>query len=110
LINEEEWQGKNLGVIKLVFGNVLEPISNVNFKYNEHPVLCHQWMCFLSINNDSKLTKKYIESVTYSLPASYKKKQITVTEPPFLLSRTAHYEFIVKVEVKFRSWTEQQPI
>jgi hypothetical protein len=56
VINEEEWQGKNLGVIKLVAGNIYEPVRNENFKSKDSDPLCHRWMLFLTINNDPKLT------------------------------------------------------
>ena len=95
VINEEEWQGKNLGVIKLVFGNIYEPVKNVNYKQLDGPDLCHRWMIFLSINNDSKLTSKYIDSVTYHLPQVYKNHKITSNSPPFFLSRTAYFPFAV---------------
>ena len=32
----------------------------------------NRWCMFLTLNNDVELTKKYISSVTYSLPRIYK--------------------------------------
>jgi transcription initiation factor IIF auxiliary subunit len=65
---------------------------------------------FLSINNCKEETRKFIQKVVYRLHPVYKVNTIVVKEPPFLLSRTAYVQFIVDVEIVFRSWTELEPI
>ena len=56
---------------------------------------------FLSIENDSKLTSKFIKSVTYHLHPSFFPSVVKLTEPPFLLSRQGWGAFVVTCEVEF---------
>jgi transcription initiation factor IIF auxiliary subunit len=59
----------------------------------------------LSLDNDLKLTRKYIEKVVYKLDKSYSVNQKEETTPPFLFSRTAFGSFIIKAIVYFKDWT-----
>ena len=65
---------------------------------------------FLTLNNDSALTQKYIASVVYHLHPVYVTCRIEVRDPPFLLSRSAYVPFIVGVEVFFQEWTRMPTI
>ena len=67
---------------------------------------------FLSINRNTQLTERYIQSVTYSLDKSFTNDLIKVKSPPYLLTRIvnspSHYE--VKCEITFKPWTKVKPI
>ena len=56
------------------------------------------------------MTSMYIKSVTYHLDPVYKNNIIVVTEPPFLLSRSAFGEFVLKAIVTFNPKTELEPV
>ena len=55
---------------------------------------------FISLNNDSELTSRYIKKVTYNLHKSFVPNVVTVEEPPFLLARNGWGRFIVKCDVE----------
>ena len=60
---------------------------------------------FVSLNNDEKETKRFIESVTYFLHPTFKPSRIEVNEAPFLLSRLGWGYFDVKMHIQFAQWT-----
>ena len=59
---------------------------------------------------DDLLTKRFIKEVKYVLHPTYKVNKITITEPPFLLSRVAYGSFNIEVTVVFQAWTKQKPV
>ena len=62
---------------------------------------------FLSLNNDDKLTSKFIKAVNYELHETFGDDKFErVTQPPFLLSREGWGSFTVKAEIEFAQWTE----
>lgn len=78
--------------------------ANTNFKGN------HRWIMFLSLNNDTYLTSKYIQKVVYHLHPIYKACRIEVSEPPFILARSAYVPFIMGIEIFFHTTTRLKPI
>jgi hypothetical protein len=84
-------------LISLVFGHIYKPVANP-FEFVDpntgkksklkNLVFSHRWAMFFSINNDHDLTEKYIRSVTYVLDNVYSHNSITITEPPYILSRS----------------------
>ena len=62
----------------------------------------------LSLDYDEDLTRKYIKHVVYTLNSNFP-STVTVTEPPFLLSRTSPSFFTVTAEVHFHPWTKTTP-
>ena len=65
----------------------------------------NRWCMFLSMENDKKLTEKYISHVVYHLHSAFKEKTIVSHEHPYLLSRIALGTFKITVEIEFRPWT-----
>jgi transcription initiation factor IIF auxiliary subunit len=68
---------------------------------NNKIVVNQRWCMFISLNNDTHLTEKYIHSVKYYLSDCYKVKKIEIKNAPFLLSRTDFFSFNIGVKVIF---------
>jgi predicted house-cleaning noncanonical NTP pyrophosphatase (MazG superfamily) len=102
LIKEGEWFGEGSKIVKLRIGNQYESIKNPKMwdKTGNYP-LEHRWAMFISLDNDNRLTRKFIKSVTYKLHPTYKISSIKVSEPPFLLSRTAYGWFNIECHIEF---------
>ena len=60
---------------------------------------------FVCLNNDKDATSKFIKQVTYHLHPTFKPAVITVTDPPFLLSRVGWGYFEITMVVEFQPWT-----
>jgi len=61
---------------------------------------------FFTLDSNTQLTKKFIKSVTYHLHPTYKINKIKISEPPFLLSRTAYGWFNIECYIEFQPWTK----
>jgi hypothetical protein len=74
--------------ILLSFGNIFEPIPRPRCYRNKSELKnISRWCMFFTLENDKRLTARFIKSITYHLHSSYQNNMIKLTEPPFLLSR-----------------------
>ena len=101
LIQEGEWFGEDKSLIKMCFGNNYEEVKIPTIKGANGEPCKHRWAMFLSLNNDKKLTERYIKEVKYELHKSYKVNKITIKEAPFMLSRVAWGWFGIKATIVF---------
>ena len=78
------------------------PVKNPKGTYNSEKFKTgYRWQMFFSLNNDPRLTRKYIHSVEYKLHPSYRIRRMTVTEPPFFMCRSDYGSFVVAAVVHF---------
>lgn len=64
----------------------------------------------LSINDGNENIAKYISSVTYFLHASFAKKVVRVTEPPFRITRLSAGYFDVTMQIAFLPKFKQKEV
>ena len=96
------FQGRGQKLIKLIFGNHYEPIENPRGHYkDDRLMMAHRWMTFLSLDNNTETTHKYIKKVVYYLHPAYKVNRIELTEHAYMLSRTAFGTFVIGCEIIF---------
>ena len=92
--------------MKVIFGNHCQTIESPAPHYKDESLLMrYRWLTFLSINNDKALTQEHIRGVTYYLHPSYQMRQVTITDPPFILSRTAYAPSVIGIKITFQKET-----
>ena len=68
-------------------------------------MLEHRWTMFVTLNDSTAETKKFIKTVTYHLHPTYAVNKFKLKEAPFLLSRVAWGYFEIEVDIEFQDWT-----
>jgi hypothetical protein len=110
LIEEGEWFGEGGALIKMCLGNNYEKVKVPTVRGRNGEICNHRWAMFLTLNNDKKLTERYIKEVRYELHPTYKISKITIKEAPFMLSRCAYGSFNIEATVVFQPWTKAKPL
>jgi transcription initiation factor IIF auxiliary subunit len=77
-------------------GNTYELIENPRPSRDKSKVNKHRWSMFVQVNNDC------IRSVTYTLDETFTPSTVTVTKPPFLLTRLGYEAFGVGVRINYK--------
>ena len=65
LVEEGQWFGENVTLIKLVFGNQYEAVENPKLNRSKDRLMAHRWAMFMTLNNDKELTERFISRVDY---------------------------------------------
>ena len=94
-------------MLRLSFGNTYEEVKNPRrARTNKDEYNSHRWGMFMTFNNDTNLTEKYIKSVTYHLVPGFRPRTIKVNKAPFILSRIGYGYFTVEFDIEFQPWTK----
>ena len=94
------WRGTKIPM-RFAYGNTHEDVINPKQAGNTEHKNSHRWGMFLTLNNDTASTNKYIKSVTYRLHPSFTPNVIKLDKAPFLISRIGWGYFDIIVDVEF---------
>jgi hypothetical protein len=90
-------------VKKLYFGN------EHKLKAHSNGEMWHKWTLFVRMDNDDN-TSKYIDQVVVRLHPTFHPSTITLTEPPFEVSRLGWGVFLIRLTIKFKQEFRKPPL